>query len=306
MTLLAIENLSIAFDEKPVVDDVSFTLAPGEKFALVGESGSGKTVTALSILRLLNAQVSGTITFAGKNLNTASEREMRGLRGADIAMIFQEPMSALNPLYTIGNQIVEVLQLHEGLSAKDAVARSIELLRQTGIPEPEQRFTSYPHQLSGGQRQRAMIAMALACKPKLLIADEPTTALDVSLRGQIIDLLDSLQQQYGMAILLITHDLNLVRRFAQRVGVMQYGKLVEVAPTAELFAAPKADYTKRLLDSRPRKLAPPLPEHHAHSPHWLMEAKHISVDFPIKRGWFKKESFRAVDQVDLHLTARTG
>ncbi|TAK89925.1 MAG: ABC transporter ATP-binding protein [Burkholderiaceae bacterium] len=301
MSLLDVRHLSVAFDDKRVVDDVSFSLAAGEKFALVGESGSGKTVTALSLLRLAHAQVDGTIEFAGKNIATASERELRVLRGADIAMIFQEPMSALNPLYTIGNQIVEVLQLHEGLSPRDAVARAIELLRQTGIPAPEQRFYSYPHQLSGGQRQRAMIAMALACKPKLLIADEPTTALDVSLRGQIIDLLDSLQQQYGMAILLITHDLNLVRRFAQRVGVMQHGKLVELAPTAQLFAAPQAEYTKRLLDARPRKLAPPLPAQVEQAHQWLLEAKHVVVDFPVSKGWFKKEHFRAVDHVDLHL-----
>ena len=302
MTLLAIKNLSVAFGHAaPVVDDISFTLQAGEKFALVGESGSGKTVTALSILQLLSAQTTGVIEFEGRNLCAASGREMRGMRGKEIAMIFQEPMSALNPLYTIGNQIVEVLQLHEGLSVKNAIARSIELLRQTGIAEPEQRFYSYPHQLSGGQRQRAMIAMALACKPKLLIADEPTTALDVSLRGQIIDLLDSLQQQYGMAILLITHDLNLVRRFAQRVGVMQHGKLVEVANTADLFAAPKADYTKRLLDSRPKKLAQPLPSDHQSQP-LLIEAQNISVHFPIKQGWFKKKAvFRAVDQVDLQL-----
>lgn len=314
MNLLTINHLSVAFDAAdpakgevtvmaPVVDDISFTLQAGEKFALVGESGSGKTVTALSILRLLNANTRGVIEFEGRNLSEASERDMRGIRGKEIAMIFQEPMSALNPLYTIGNQIVEVLQLHEGLSAKAAVARSIELLGQTGIQQPEQRFYSYPHQLSGGQRQRAMIAMALACQPKLLIADEPTTALDVTLRGQIIDLLNSLQQQYGMAILLITHDLNLVRRFAQRVGVMQHGKLVEVATTAELFAAPKAEYTQRLLDSRPKKLAQPLPPDHPTQP-LLIDARQISVHFPIKSSWFKKKTvLRAVDQVDLQLRA---
>lgn len=302
MTLLAIKNLSVAFGAaKPVVDDISFTLQAGEKFALVGESGSGKTVTALSILRLLQARTTGHITFAGQDLCTASERVLRGMRGKEIAMIFQEPMSALNPLYTIGAQIVEVLQLHEGMTGNVAVTRAVELLRQTGIPEPEQRFYSYSHQLSGGQRQRAMIAMALACKPKLLIADEPTTALDVTLRGQIMDLLNSLQQHYGMAILLITHDLNLVRRFAQRVGVMQNGKLVEVADTAALFAAPQAEYTKRLLDSRPQSMAPVLSADHASQP-LLIEAKNISVDFPLKNSWFKKkEVFRAVDQVDLQL-----
>jgi microcin C transport system ATP-binding protein len=304
MTLLAIENLSVSFGDSAqaprVVDDVSFTLKAGEKFALVGESGSGKTVTALSILRLLNANTSGRILFEGKDLCSASDRVLRGVRGKEIAMIFQEPMSALNSLYTIGNQIVEILQVHEGLSTRDAIARSVELLRQTGIPEPERRFYSYPHQLSGGQRQRAMIAMALACKPKLLIADEPTTALDVTLRAQIMDLLDDLQRQYGMAVLLITHDLNLVRRFAERVGVMQNGKLIEVAPTPELFAAPKADYTKRLLDSEPKRLAQPLTQEQAqHKP--LLEARQITVDFPVKQGWFRRGAFRAVDHIDLQV-----
>jgi microcin C transport system ATP-binding protein len=304
MPLLTLENLSVSFgdsaDARRVVDDVSFTLKAGEKFALVGESGSGKTVTALSILRLLQANTSGHIHFGGQDLCAASERALRVVRGREIAMIFQEPMSALNSLYTIGNQIVEVLQLHEGLSAREAVARSVELLRQTGITEPERRFYSYPHQLSGGQRQRAMIAMALACKPKLLIADEPTTALDVTLRAQIMDLLDDLQRQYGMAVMLITHDLNLVRRFAERVGVMQNGKLIEVAPTAELFASPKADYTKRLLDSDPKDLALQLgPDHYRQKP--LLEAHQVSVDFPIRQGWFRSSAFRAVDRVDLQV-----
>ncbi len=303
MPLLAVENLSVSFGDsqaRRVVDDVSFTLQAGEKFALVGESGSGKTVTALSILGLLQANTSGHIHFGGQDLCSASERVLRSVRGKEIAMIFQEPMSALNSLYTIGNQIVEILQLHESLSNKAAIARGVELLHQTGIAEPERRFYSYPHQLSGGQRQRAMIAMSLACKPKLLIADEPTTALDVTLRAQIMDLLDDLQRQYGMAVLLITHDLNLVRRFAERVGVMQNGKLIEVAPTAELFAAPKADYTKRLLDSDPKDLALPLsPEHYRQK--LLLEAHQVTVDFPIRQGWFRTGAFRAVDHVDLQL-----
>jgi microcin C transport system ATP-binding protein len=306
MSLLAVDNLSVSFGDpataRRVVDGVSFTLEPGEKFALVGESGSGKTVTALSILRLLQANIEGRIAFNGLDLSSAPERTLRGIRGKEIALIFQEPMSALNPLYTIGNQIMEVLELHEGLSARDARVRGIELLRQTGIPEPERRFDSFPHQLSGGQRQRAMIAMALACRPKLLIADEPTTALDVTLRAQIMDLLDSLQQQYGMAVMLITHDLNLVRRFAQRVGVMQQGRLVELAATDELFASPKAEYTRRLLASRPEALALQLPQADTSVPP-LLRAERVQAVFPIRKGWFRKDSFKAVEQVDLHLQA---
>ena len=196
MSLLQVEHLTVRFGSTTVVDDVSFTIAPGEKFALVGESGSGKTVSALSMMRLLpDADISGKILFEDQEILKKSDTALRQLRGKDIAMIFQEPMTALNPLFTIGNQIAEVLMLHEGLSARAAALRAVDLLAKTGIPEPARRALSYPHQLSGGQRQRAMIAMALACKPKLLIADEPTTALDVTIQVQILELLNQLQRE---------------------------------------------------------------------------------------------------------------
>jgi microcin C transport system ATP-binding protein len=255
MSLLDIQNLQVSFDTSKVVNDVSFSIAAGEKFALVGESGSGKTVTALSLLRLnQDATYGGKILFEGQDVLQKTEAAMRSVRGNDIAMIFQEPMTALNPLFTIGNQIAEVLMLHEGISAKAAALRTVELLDKTGIPEPQRRALSYPHELSGGQRQRAMIAMALACRPKLLIADEPTTALDVTIQVQIVELLNQLQREENMAVLMITHDLNLVRHFADRVGVMEKGRLLEVATTQQLFAAPREAYTKKLLASQPHQL----------------------------------------------------
>jgi len=224
--LLDVRNLSVSFGGKEVVSGLSFSIAAGEKVALVGESGSGKTVSALSLLRLLqDAQVSGNAIFQGPqgavDLLALSDAGLRSVRGSDISMIFQEPMTALNPLFTVGDQIAEVLELKLGLDKSAARQRCVELLAATGIPEPERRATAFAHQLSGGQRQRAMIAMALACRPRLLLADEPTTALDVTLRGQILDLLADLQRQHGMAVLMITHDLNLVRRFADRVLVME-------------------------------------------------------------------------------------
>jgi microcin C transport system ATP-binding protein len=239
--LLQIDQLTVRFGASTVVDNVSFTIAAGEKFALVGESGSGKSITALSVLRLVDAaQTTGSIRFDGEELSAKSERQMRGIRGARIGMIFQEPMTALNPLYTVGNQIGEVLELHEALRPNAARARAVELLQHTGIPDPEAKVDAYPHQLSGGQRQRAMIAMALACKPQLLICDEPTTALDVTIQAQILALLDELQREMGMALLFITHDLNLVRRFTHRVGVMERGRLVETGETAQVFGASSA------------------------------------------------------------------
>jgi len=302
-TLLEVRNLSVSFggqaDSARAVDEVSFTLNAGEKFALVGESGSGKSVTALSLLRLVsNARSSGEVIFAGENLVNASERRLRGIRGKDITMIFQEPMTALNPLMRIGEQITEVLELHEALSFAAARERAIALLARTGITEAERRFSSYPHELSGGQRQRAMIAMALACRPQLLIADEPTTALDVTIRAQIMDLLEELQREYGMAILLITHDLNLVRRFADRVGVMQSGHLVELAATQQLFAQPQHAYTQRLLDSRPRKMVQPLLPEQAAGPNILC-GENLRVEFSYPVGWFKKKVFTAVDGVSV-------
>ena len=297
--LLEVRDLSVRFGNATVVDGVSFFVRPGEKFALVGESGSGKSLTALSVLRLVDpaATSSGSIRFAGEELTTQSERHMRGLRGAVISMIFQEPMTALNPLYTVGNQIGEVLELHEALRPNAARARAIELLAKTGIPDPEQRVDAYPHQLSGGQRQRAMIAMALACRPRLLIADEPTTALDVTIQAQILALLDDLQREMGMALLFITHDLNLVQRFSDRVGVMERGRLVETGVTAEVFADPQHAYTRRLLASRPTRVVQEIP---ADAP-VLVDARSVDVTFSIARGWFKKRQIHAVRHATLRL-----
>jgi microcin C transport system ATP-binding protein len=310
--LLSIERLSVRFHETLAVDDVTLSIGRGERVALVGESGSGKTVTALAILRLLSdAQMSGAIRFEGEDLLAKNERAMRGLRGNDIAMIFQEPMTALNPLYTIGEQIAETIQMHDGVSKKEAYERAIGLLERTGIPEPRRRIGSYPHQLSGGQRQRVMIAMALACRPRLLLADEPTTALDVTIRGQIVELLLELQREEaaqrpgrGMSVLLITHDLNLVRRFAQRVAVMEKGKLVESGSVEQIFEAPQHAYTQRLIASRPeRKVLPVLPLAPV-----LLEAKDVVVNFATKlpgfRGWWHKGRFCAVN--DASVSVRQG
>ena len=296
--LLSIERLSVRFGPSTVVDDVSFSIAAGEKFALVGESGSGKSITALSVLRLVDAATTtGAIRFEGEDLCTKSERQMRGIRGGRIGMIFQEPMTALNPLYTVGNQIGEVLELHEAMRPNAARARAIELLARTGIPEPEKRIDVYPHQLSGGQRQRAMIAMALACRPKLLICDEPTTALDVTIQAQILALLDELQTEMGMALLFITHDLNLVRRFTHHVGVMERGRLVEVGATATVFGAPQHSYTKKLLASRPQRVVQPVP---ADAP-LLVRGENVGVSFSFSEGWFGKRQFQAVKGATLSL-----
>ncbi len=307
--LLSIEHLSVRFGDTLAVDDIALAIGRGERVALVGESGSGKTVTALAILRLLSdAQIGGTIRFDGEDLVTKSERDMRGLRGNDIAMIFQEPMTALNPLYTIGEQIAETIVLHDGVSKKEAYEQAVGLLERTGIPEPRRRLFNYPHQLSGGQRQRVMIAMALACRPRLLLADEPTTALDVTIRGQIVDLLLELQREEaarrGMSVLLITHDLNLVRRFAQRVAVMEKGKLVETGTVEQIFGSPQHPYTQRLIASRPeRNVLPVLPIAPV-----LLEAKQVSVDFATKlpgfKGWFERGRFRAVN--DASVSVRQG
>ncbi len=298
MSLLDVQNLRVKFGAATVVSDVSFSIAPGEKFALVGESGSGKTVTSLSILRLnQDADYSGRILFEGQDLLQKPERAMRAVRGKDVAMIFQEPMTALNPLFTIGNQIAEVLMLHEGLNAKEAALRAVELLDKTGIPEPARRALAFPHQLSGGQRQRAMIAMALACKPKLLIADEPTTALDVTIQVQILELLNQLQREENMAVLMITHDLNLVRHFADRVGVMEKGRLIETATTHDLFAQPREPYTRKLLASRPQRVVDTVEE----NVQPLLTGDKVRCTFSIKRGWFKKTPFVAVDDVDVQL-----
>ena len=307
--LLELDHLHVTFGDTVAVNDVTLAIERGERLALVGESGSGKSVTALSILRLLNdAEVSGAIRFNGEDLLAKSEREMRGLRGSAIAMIFQEPMSALNPLYTVGEQIAETIVIHDGVPAKEARKRAVALLARTGVAEPGKRVNSYPHQLSGGQRQRAMIAMALACRPRLLLADEPTTALDVTIRAQIVELLLELQrdeaEKRGMAVLLITHDLNLVRHFAQRVAVMERGVLVESGTVEQVFNSPQHPYTQRLLQSRPeRTVVPVLPI----SP-VLLEARDVSVEFKTKLpglgGWFRSGRFRAV--ADATVSVRQG
>ncbi|MCD6079463.1 MAG: putative type oligopeptide transport system, ATP-binding component with duplicated domain [Ramlibacter sp.] len=300
--LVDVKDLRVSFGGKEVVHGVNFSIAPGEKLALVGESGSGKTVTALSLVRLVhNAHITGSARLAGAGegaapveLLQASERELLGIRGRDIAMIFQEPMTALNPVYTIGDQIAEVLQIKQALSARQAWDAAVEALAATGIPEPARRAASYPHQLSGGQRQRAMIAMALACRPRLLLADEPTTALDVTLRQQILDLLSDLQRQTGMAVLLITHDLNLVRRFADRVAVMESGHLVEHGPVHEVFGNPRHAYTRKLIESRPER---DVQEPRSGEPA-VMQADALRVGYPVPipgfRGWFRRGEFVAV------------
>jgi microcin C transport system ATP-binding protein len=302
--LLQVSGLSVSFGGQAVVRDIDFSIAAGEKLALVGESGSGKTVSALSLLRLVhNAQVGGSALLQGRDLLQMTEHQLRGVRGDEVAIIFQEPMTALNPLYTVGDQIAEVLQLKKGFTPRQALAGAVELLASTGIPEPARRAGAYPHQLSGGQRQRAMIAMALASQPKLLLADEPTTALDVSLRGQILDLLADLQRQHGMAVLLITHDLNLVRRFADRVAVMERGLLVEQGAVADVFAAPQHPYTQMLLASTPERNVVEAMAYPAAAP--VLQARQMRVSYPVPvpgiKGWFKKSAYVAVQGADLDL-----
>ena len=310
--LLAIDDLSVAFMSTGVptlaVRGLSIDIMPGDRLALVGESGSGKTVSALSILRLLpEASTTGKLRWTPRDrvsgqprdtveMSRCSDREMRAIRGRDIAMIFQEPMSALNPLFTVGDQIAEVLELHEGLGHRAAIARAIELLDRTGVDEPARRAAAFPHQLSGGQRQRVVIAMALACSPQLLIADEPTTALDVTIREQVLDLLLKIQHEDGMAILLITHDLPLVERFAHRVGVMQHGQLVEHNLTETLFSLPQHAYTRQLLGSRPQRMVAGL----VNTPP-LLEAHQVGCTFNIAAGFWKRRTFQAVEDASLEL-----
>jgi oligopeptide/dipeptide ABC transporter ATP-binding protein len=259
-TLLTVKNLSTYFfTEEGVaraVQDVNLCIKKSETFALVGESGCGKSVTALSIMRLVPAPagkiIGGEIVFENRDLLGLSERRMRAIRGNKIAMIFQEPMTSLNPVYTVGNQIVETIRLHQHKNTGEAWTDAVEMLRKVGIPDPQQRVSEYPHQMSGGMRQRVMIAMAISCKPALLIADEPTTALDVTIQAQILDLLDELQEREGMSILLITHDLGIVAERAEDVAVMYASRIVEVAETGRLFAEPLHPYTQGLLKSLPR------------------------------------------------------
>lgn len=308
-TLLNARKLSVAFNaggqQSLAVDQVSFTIQKGETVALVGESGSGKTVSALSILRLLNypaaSHPTGEIFFRGKNLLSASEDEMRQIRGDQISIIFQEPMTSLNPLHSIEKQVGEILRVHRGMNDQDARVRVLELLHKVGIREPEKRLGAFPHQLSGGQRQRVMIAMALANEPDLLIADEPTTALDVTIQAQILELLKDLQREMGMAMLLITHDLGIVRKMAERVYVMKSGKVVEQGETARIFEAPQHAYTQHLMAAEP-KGAPPSIDN---SRPVVIETDNLKVWFPIRKGLLRRtvDHVKAVDGLSFKLRA---
>jgi microcin C transport system ATP-binding protein len=306
--LLDVRDLTVSFSPDPsavpAVAGVSFTLERGRTLALVGESGSGKSVTALSIVRLLPPGIApgGQALFDGEDLLKISEARLRAIRGARITMVFQEPMTSLNPLHSIEKQIGEILELHGARGADNIRARVIELLEEVGIPDPAERLGAFPHQLSGGQRQRVMIAMALANRPDLFIADEPTTALDVTVQAQILDLLKRLQTRYGMAMLFITHDLNIVRKIADDVAVMQKGRIVEVGPVASIFAAPSHPYTRALLAAEP-KGAPPAAVAGAKP---VVVAENIRVWFPIKRGFFRRTVgyIKAVD--DVSVTVREG
>ncbi|MBY3099965.1 ABC transporter ATP-binding protein [Rhizobium laguerreae] len=286
------------------VKDVSFQLYRGETIAIVGESGSGKSVTARTVMGLLSKRAvvseKSTVAYDGSNILKFSERARRKLRGDRISMIFQEPMSSLNPIYTIGSQIVEAIRVHRRISKRDAQKRALELLEHVQIPDPAARLMQYPHQLSGGQRQRVMIAMALANDPDVLIADEPTTALDVTVQAQILNLIRNLQKELGMAVILITHDLTVVRQFSDYVYVMQYGEMREHNTTEALFANPQDAYTKHLLASEPRGLANPLPE----GSDVILDAKGVRVSFMMRHGTFLKPAMRelvAVDSLDLTL-----
>ncbi len=305
--LLDVRDLSVAFHQggntSVAVNKVSFDIKRGECVALVGESGSGKSVSALSILKLLPypmaSHPSGGIRFKGHDLLGMSENDIRAIRGNDISIIFQEPMTSLNPLHTIGAQIGEILQIHNGLRGDNARARVIELLTQVGIPDPDTRLGSYPHQLSGGQRQRVMIAMALANEPDLLIADEPTTALDVTVQAQILALLADIRQRLGMSLLFITHDLGIVRRIAERVCVMKNGEIVEQGPVEQVFTSPQHAYTKALLAAEPKPdPAPPQPDAPI-----VMSTDDLKVWFPIKRGLLRKTigHVKAVDGVSVKI-----
>ncbi|WP_425341033.1 ABC transporter ATP-binding protein [Agrobacterium larrymoorei] len=305
--LLSVRDLSVAFHqggkESLAVDRVSFEIMPGEVLALVGESGSGKSVTANSILKLLPypaaSHPSGQILFEGRDLLTLPMRDLRSVRGNDITMIFQEPMTSLNPLHSIERQIGEILELHQALTGASARARILELLNQVGIREPEKRLKAFPHELSGGQRQRVMIAMALANRPKLLIADEPTTALDVTVQAQILELLAGLKNQHHMSMLFITHDLGIVRKFADRVCVMTKGKIVETGTVEQVFNNPQHAYTRHLLAAEPKGEPPPADDKKP----VVMQGDDIKVWFPIKAGLMRKvvDHVKAVDGIDITL-----
>ena len=307
--LLSVRDLSVAFTQggrtTTAVDRISFDIAKGETLALVGESGSGKSVSALSVLKLLPyppaSHPSGRIMLGEQDLLAMDERALRKVRGNRVTMIFQEPMTSLNPLHTIEQQIGEILALHRGLRDKAARARTLELLNEVGIRDPEKRLGAYPHQLSGGQRQRVMIAMALANEPELLIADEPTTALDVTVQAQILELLDRLKQKNGMSMLFITHDLGIVRKIADRVCVMTKGKIVETGPTSEIFSNPQHEYTRHLLAAEPKGRPPQV----ASDAETVLTARDMKVWFPIKRGFFRRtvDHVKAVDGIDIDVKA---
>ncbi len=307
--LLSVQDLSVAFAQGGMttmaVDRISFDIAKGETLALVGESGSGKSVSALSVLKLLPyppaSHPTGRIVFDGQDLLSLDENALRKVRGNKITMIFQEPMTSLNPLHTIERQIVEILSLHQGMGDRQARERTIELLEEVGIRDPKKRLDAYPHQLSGGQRQRVMIAMALANEPDLLIADEPTTALDVTVQAQILELLAELKARKGMSMLFITHDLGIVRRIADRVCVMTRGQIVEAGPTKEIFANPQHSYTRHLLAAEP-KGRPPAADPSAKT---VMSGTDVKVWFPIKQGFFRRtvDHVKAVDGIDVAVRA---
>ncbi len=316
--LLEIDKLNVSFtletgrqqpEKNQVLHDVSLSVDQGETVALVGESGSGKSVTALSILRLLEegsqTHSSGRINFEGKNILSLTDRQLRAIRGNRIAMIFQEPMTSLNPVYTIGNQLIEPLLLHRAMTRKEAEKEAIRLLERTGIDTPDARLRTYPHQLSGGQRQRVMIAMALACRPSLLIADEPTTALDVTIQAQILDLIRDLRDEFQMAVLLITHDLAMVRQIADHVHIMQGGRIVEHGPTQGLLTNPQHPYTIHLLQSIPHGNPA---EKQGQKP--LLTIGHLGCHFHLNDGWSgflkrKIKTIKAVDDVSLTLNQGT-
>jgi ABC-type uncharacterized transport system, duplicated ATPase component len=302
--VLDVKGLRVAFQtndgEVQAVRGIDLSVMPGETVAIVGESGSGKSQTTMALMGLLaqNGRATGSALYRGRELIGLSERELNKVRGDKITMIFQEPMTSLDPLYRIGDQLAEPLRFHRGLSKREARPRIVELLRLVGIPEPERRIDSYPHELSGGQRQRVMIAMALACDPDILIADEPTTALDVTIQAQILTLLADLQKRLGMAILFITHDLGIVQRFADRVYVMQAGEVVETGETAALFEAPSHPYTRMLLDAEPEGTKAPPPE----TAPGLMEGRNVEVVFSSGGGLFEAPNeLRAVDGVSVRL-----
>jgi len=306
-TLISIKNLSVDFKSANeiihAVRNVSFDISQGQNIALVGESGSGKSVTALALLNLHESGIvnypGGEIIYQQKNLLLQSERELRSVRGRDIAMIFQEPMTSLNPVYPVSKQMIEPLMLHQKLGRDEALKRSIELFDRVGIPDPSRHINSFPHMMSGGQRQRVMIAMALACNPKLLIADEPTTALDVTIQKQILELIKDLQTEFNMSVLMITHDLNLVKHYSDYVCVMNQGQIVEQSNVKQVFENPQHVYTKQLLASQPKRHI----EGAVNDSEKLLQGKNVRVYFPVTKGFFKRkiDEVKAVDQIDIQL-----